>query len=199
MYTINDINNTVLINKSKFITYLYNINNINEINDKLNKLKNDYNDATHICYAYVLPNSEKCSDDGEPSGTAGLPILNIIKKNNLTNTLAVVIRYFGGIKLGAGGLVRAYVNSAKEVIDKSEVFSVENHNIYSLEMDYSLYDPINYFLQKQDGRILDTKFDESIKIDYLSKSLDEESINEISKGKVKTILKGQEEVYIKIK
>ena len=112
MYSIKETTkNTIEIKKSKFITILYRINNVEEVNTILYKVSSKYSDATHVCYAYILNNIEKCSDNGEPSGTAGLPILNVLKKKNLTNILAIVIRYFGGIKLGAGGLVRAYSNS----------------------------------------------------------------------------------------
>ena len=117
MYTIkNNIDNTIIIKKSKFITKLFKINDISEINNIINNLKIEYKDSTHICYAYILNGLEKCIDDGEPSGTAGIPILNVIKKNNLNYILAVVIRYFGGIKLGAGGLVRAYANSVNDTL-----------------------------------------------------------------------------------
>ena len=98
MYSIKkSLENTIMIKKSKFITKLIKINNIEEVNNYLNEIKKEYNDSTHICYAYIVNGKEKCNDDGEPSGTAGRPILNIFKKNNLTNILAIVIRYFGGI------------------------------------------------------------------------------------------------------
>ena len=117
MYSINkNIDNTIIIKKSKFITKLYKINNMDEVNNILNKLKQEYRDSTHICYGYIIDSHEKCFDDGEPSGTAGLPILNILRKNNLNFILAVVIRYFGGIKLGAGGLIRAYSNSISDTL-----------------------------------------------------------------------------------
>ena len=117
MYSINkNIDNTIIIKKSRFITKIYKINSIDEVNNIINILKCEYKDATHICYAYILNGIEKCVDDGEPSGTTGLPILNVLKHNNLNYILAVVIRYFGGIKLGAGGLVRAYSNSITETL-----------------------------------------------------------------------------------
>ena len=117
MYSINkNIDNTIIIKKSRFITKIYKINSIDEVNNIINILKCEYKDATHICYAYILNGIEKCVDDGEPSGTAGLPILNVLKHNDLNYILAVVIRYFGGIKLGAGGLVRAYSNSITETL-----------------------------------------------------------------------------------
>ena len=113
MFSIeNNLDNTIIIKKSKFITKLYKINNINEINNILYNLKKEYKDATHVCYAYILNEIEKCSDDGEPNKTAGLPILNVLKKNQLNYILAVVIRYFGGTLLGSGLLTRTYTKVA---------------------------------------------------------------------------------------
>lgn len=109
------------INKSKFFAYKYDLNSVDEVKDIINSLKKEHKKARHFCYAYVFNKdmiSEKCSDDGEPSGTAGYPILNVIKKKNLTNILVVVVRYFGGIKLGAGGLTRAYTKACAGVLDK---------------------------------------------------------------------------------
>lgn len=110
------------INKSKFVGYAYSVEDVDSANSKLEKIRKMHEKATHVCYAYVIssPHMEKCSDDGEPDGTAGRPILEVIKKNDLSNVLLIVVRYFGGIKLGAGGLVRAYSTSAKNTIDKAE-------------------------------------------------------------------------------
>ena len=105
-----------VIKKSRFIAYYYEVNNIDEIKNILESIKKEHKKAKHLPYAYKIDNLVKKSDDKEPSGTAGLPIYNIIEKNNLNYTLIVVVRYFGGIKLGAGGLLRAYLNSANEVI-----------------------------------------------------------------------------------
>ncbi len=107
---------TLEVKKSKFIAYYYKLDSLEEINAILIELKKEHKKARHLPYAYKIQNQIKKSDDKEPSGTAGMPILNIIEKNNLDNTLIVVVRYFGGIKLGAGGLIRAYGNASKEVI-----------------------------------------------------------------------------------
>ncbi len=104
------------IKKSKFIAYYYNIKDLEEIDLILTKLKKEHKKAKHIPYAYKIDTIVKKSDDKEPSGTAGMPILNIINYNNLDNVLIAIVRYFGGIKLGTGGLLRAYSNTAKEVI-----------------------------------------------------------------------------------
>ena len=109
----------LIINKSKFIAYKFTLNSLEEVKSILTNLKNEHKKATHICYAYIYNRdivSEKCSDDGEPGGTAGYPILNVLKKKNLENIMVAVVRYFGGVKLGAGGLVSAYTKACSEVI-----------------------------------------------------------------------------------
>lgn len=111
----------LIINKSKFIAYFFSLNSLDEVKMNLANLKKEHKKATHICYAYVYNRevvSEKCSDDGEPNKTAGYPILNVLKKKNLVNVMVAVVRYFGGIKLGAGGLVRAYTNACSELLKK---------------------------------------------------------------------------------
>lgn len=110
----------IVINKSRFIAYCFELGSLDQVKTHLEELKKEHKKATHICYAYVYSRdivSEKCSDDGEPSGTAGYPILNVIKKKGLTNTLVAVVRYFGGVKLGAGGLTRAYTKSSASVLN----------------------------------------------------------------------------------
>lgn len=105
----------VEIKKSKFYGYLYNIDRVEDVSSILDALKKEHKKATHICYAYKITSGQefvKFFDDGEPSGTAGKPIFNVIDKKKLNNVLVVVVRYFGGIKLGAGGLTRAYSNTA---------------------------------------------------------------------------------------
>ncbi|HHW69354.1 MAG TPA: YigZ family protein [Tenericutes bacterium] len=112
--------NDIIIKNSRFITKLVKVNNIDDIDKALNDLKEEYRGATHYCYAYIIGNIKRFNDDGEPGGTAGMPILNVLEKNNLNNILCVVIRYFGGIKLGAGGLVRAYTKSVTEALKTCE-------------------------------------------------------------------------------
>ena len=109
-----NVENEIIIKKSKFITKLIYIEDIDEINNIISTLKKEHKKCTHICYAYRINGKEKAVDDGEPSGTAGRPILNVLQKKDVSNVLAIVIRYFGGIKLGAGGLVRAYTGSISE-------------------------------------------------------------------------------------
>ncbi len=111
--------NEIIIKNSRFITLLYKIRSKEEIEQYLQQVKKLYPKATHYCYAYKIgENIKKTSDDGEPGGTAGMPMLNVLDKEDITNILAITIRYFGGIKLGAGGLIRAYSKSVKEALNK---------------------------------------------------------------------------------
>lgn len=107
------------INKSKFYSFIYNVTSVEQVTKILQELRTEYKKATHVCYAYILssPSAEKCSDDGEPGGTAGLPIITMLKRKNRKDCLAVVVRYFGGKKLGAGGLIRAYTHSIAECLN----------------------------------------------------------------------------------
>lgn len=111
--------NLTVIQKSKFFAFSYYVDCEEKAQEILKSLSQKYYDATHICYAYNINSKQKCSDDGEPQGTAGKPILDCIQKKKIDNALVVVVRYFGGIKLGAGGLTRAYSNSASDVLAMS--------------------------------------------------------------------------------
>ena len=115
---------TIVIQKSKFIAYLFPISEKKEIELYIHQIRQKEKDASHVCYAYRFDNLEKCTDDKEPSGTAGMPILNVIKQKDLHNVLCIVVRYFGGVKLGVGGLYRAYTCAIKEAILKSSIVSL---------------------------------------------------------------------------
>ena len=110
---------TLVIKKSEFICTLIPLNDENKINETIGFYKEKYKDATHNCIAYLVGTKERANDDGEPSGTAGLPMLNVLKKQELSNIIAIVTRYFGGIKLGAGGLTRAYSQAVAEALKEA--------------------------------------------------------------------------------
>ena len=170
MYSIkNNISNTIIIKKSKFITYLYKVNNIEEINNILKEIKTKYNDSTHTCYAYIVNGHEKVSDDGEPSGTAGMPILNVLKKNSLTNVLAIVVRYFGGIKLGAGGLLRAYSNSITDALKQTQIIELEYGYLVEITFKHENIKLIDYMLSNKN--IIKKSYEEDITYEfYLNKN-----------------------------
>ena len=137
MFCVNNSENIIIIKKSKFITNIFYINNLNDINIYLNKIKEKYKDATHHCYAYIINNTKRFNDDGEPNGTAGMPILDCLEKNKLNHTLCIVTRYFGGIKLGAGGLVRAYSNSISNALKNSKFFKLKDGYKIKITFEYN--------------------------------------------------------------
>lgn len=142
MLTIkNTTKNEICINKSKFIGILFKVESIEEIENILNNLRVEYKDCNHICYGYILDEIKKANDDGEPSGTAGLPILNVLEGNHLNHVLGVVIRYFGGIKLGTGGLIRAYRKCCNNCVKLSDI--VELIDGYEIELMFN-YDQVKF-------------------------------------------------------
>lgn len=160
MYTIK--NNSIYqyeIKKSKFITLLFKTNNIDEIENIIIDIKKKYPDATHHCYAYKIGNIQKFSDDGEPGGTAGLPIMEIINKKKLDYILCVVVRYFGGIKLGAGGLVRAYSKATNEAIENNIIIELEKGYLIKIESNYDNQKQLDYLFK---DKIVTKDFNEKI-------------------------------------
>ena len=138
---------TLVIKKSEFICTLIPLNDENKINETIGFYKEKYKDATHNCIAYLVGTKERANDDGEPSGTAGLPMLNVLKKQELSNIIAIVTRYFGGIKLGAGGLTRAYSQAVAEALKEANI--VEKHliDVYDVSLDYSFTKKFEHLLK----------------------------------------------------
>ena len=159
LYYINEIyESKIIINKSVFICHLIPVESVNEVNDYLALYRKQYYDATHNCYAYIIGDKQeiqKCSDDGEPQKTAGAPMMDALKKNNYTNILAIVTRYFGGILLGAGGLIRAYSESVSETIKLAKPLIKKELLLCDLPLDYKEYNQLKSFTYIN---ILDTLF-----------------------------------------
>lgn len=160
MKTIKNIENIIIINKSKFITNLIYVESINEIDTYLKEIKNRYKDATHHCYAYIIDNIKRFNDDSEPSGTAGIPILECLEKNDLNHVLCIVTRYFGGIKLGAGGLLRAYTNSVVSALNNTQKLELSNGYLIEIKFDYNESKIVDKLLTNY--KIIDKVFKESI-------------------------------------
>lgn len=133
-----DFRHEIIIEKSRFICTLKKVSSEEEAAEKLKEIKKEFSDANHNCSAYLIGENgefQRSSDDGEPSGTAGIPILEVLRKRHLHNVLAVVTRYFGGVKLGAGGLIRAYGKSVSEAIDAAGIAEKQLFSFYSFEED----------------------------------------------------------------
>lgn len=148
--------------KSKFIANIFYITSEEEAEEKIRQIKRKHNTARHHCYAYrIIRKNEiinKSSDDGEPSGTAGMPMLNILEKNNFINILVVVTRYFGGILLGTGGLVKAYSEATQKVIEKSEIVIEEEGIELEIELNYKDLENFKYYCNKNNINIIDVKY-----------------------------------------
>ena len=167
MYTINrqEYTFTYEVNKSTFISFLKYIENTTEAKQYINLLKEKYPDATHHVSAFIVGSSGQnggTNDEGEPSGTAGAPIFEVLRKNNLTNIICVVIRYFGGIKLGAGGLVRAYSKAASEVVKIAKLEPIIIYTILKLSFSYPYLNQIEKIIK--DFQIIERSFTSNITI-----------------------------------
>ncbi len=152
--------------RSKFISYSFKVETDSEIQKKLNNIKEFHHSAKHHVYAYRLNDkfAERYSDDGEPSGTAGLPIMEVIKGFELKNILIVIVRYFGGILLGTGGLRRMYVSGAKNVIELSGTVKMSKCNQILVECEYKYYNQLNSIIFHFKGRIEKIDYESKIKI-----------------------------------
>ncbi|MDO4225122.1 MAG: YigZ family protein [Bergeyella zoohelcum] len=177
------IENTLLKEKgSKFLGYAYPIHNEQELKFYLDKIYAEHPKATHHCYAYRLGlNGEnyRANDDGEPSGSAGLPIYNQLLSNDLTNILLIVVRYYGGTKLGMGGLVKTYKESAKITLDEAEIITKELECQLKINFEFSLQNQIFTILNKLDAKILDFTAEMNCEILASVKMAQKENISEL--------------------
>ena len=155
--------NEIIIKNSRFICLFMKINST-DISSILDRIKEEYPKATHYCYAYVYNDVQRLSDDGEPGGTAGMPMLNVLLKEELSNVLCVVIRYFGGIKLGAGGLVRAYTKSVTECLKVTDLMDLEEGYKVRLKFNYNDEKQVKYLLKE--ATILNEKYD--LDVEYIA-------------------------------
>lgn len=164
---------TTIIKNSKFICLIYPIESISDVETYLEGAKRIYPNATHYCYAYILNTIRRESDDGEPSGTAGIPMIQVLEKNNLNQVLCIVIRYFGKIKLGANGLIRAYTKCVTACLE-NHIITLSKGLLIELTFPYSAIKNVDYLLQS--SKILKKKFNNSITYQVL---ITEEILNKL--------------------
>lgn len=150
---------TTIIKNSKFICLIYPIESISDVETYLEGAKRIYPNATHYCYAYILNTIRRESDDGEPSGTAGIPMIQVLEKNNLNQVLCIVIRYFGKIKLGANGLIRAYTKCVTACLE-NHIITLSKGLLIELTFPYSAIKNVDYLLQS--SKILKKEFNNLI-------------------------------------
>ena len=177
--------------KSKFIANVFYVETVEEAEEKIKEVKKKYYDARHNCFAYSIFSKDgiinRFSDDGEPSGTAGAPMINILNSRNLSNILVVVTRYFGGILLGTGGLVRAYTGATQEALNKCQEVEKELGLEVQFEVVYADFEKLKYYLKQNDINLVNSEYSENVSV-----------IVEISEEKLDEIEKQKEELNFKI-
>lgn len=158
--------------KSRFIGHVKPVKTQQEATEFINSLKSKYWDATHNVYAYVLRENNICrsSDDGEPSGTAGVPVLDVLLKEQLVDVCVVVTRYFGGTLLGAGGLVRAYSHGSKIAVESGGIITMTPCKIMTVSVNYSFYDRMNNLLADSGANVIESDFSDVVNIKFSIKA-----------------------------
>lgn len=190
-----NIENKIVISKSEFITYLGRCFSDEECRAFIAHVRKMHPQATHVCSAYITNEKmiKRTNDDGEPSKTAGMPMLDALEKNDMEDICACVVRYFGGIKLGAGGLVRAYSNSVSEALKVADKVEVCTMKIYQLIFGYDWIDKLNYFLK--DYYIADKQYEQRVSyLIYLNNDEELDKIIEYTNGKVEVSFVAEKEV-----
>ena len=163
---LNDETAEIVEKKSKFIANLIHVESVEEAEDKIKEIKKKYHDARHNCVAYRVSEGgqivEKSSDDGEPSGTAGKPMMDVLAGSDVTNCLVVVTRYFGGTLLGTGGLVKAYSSASKLALENAQLTDVTAGIVCSIQTDYNSIGKLQYIFASMDIPVLDTLYEENV-------------------------------------
>lgn len=181
------------VKKSQFICALFPTKTKKESKEIIQKLNEQYNDATHNCTAYITSDGEGFDDDGEPGGTAGKPMINVLRKNELHNITAVVTRYFGGIKLGAGGLVRAYSKSVMEAVGEAEIVEIEEYDVYQITFEYSNIKTADAEVRNNQLTTINKDYTDKVSYEIVSKeNRDVEKIFEKYSGKISVEYKNKQ-------
>jgi uncharacterized YigZ family protein len=187
-----------IIEKSRFITYCAHVESEEEARAFVAEIRSRHTLATHVCYAFVadkVGNLQRFSDDGEPQGTAGLPILEVIKNKGLFETAVAVVRYFGGIKLGAGGLVRAYSSSTADALSESKICTVEMCEELAISVEYAEVDSLQKYLASAPCSIISSEYSEKVSLLVRVKKADREGFHEdlfdFMQGRVSVEKKGE--------
>ena len=192
------------IKKSIFITHILPVNSEEEAQQALADLRKKYKDSTHNCYAWRIGTErilEKSGDDGEPQGTAGHPMLHVLQMRKLTNVLAVVTRYFGGIKLGAGGLTRAYSGALSDAVKAAPIVTYTPYARYTVTLPYTAIGGFENYIKDKDIRVLDRAFAGEVRVTFLT--LPEEAkthlkfLTDLTAGKA--VIEEDGEEYVKVR
>ena len=187
MYRIKeDHDEQMEIKKSRFITYLHRTESEADAKAFLTAIRRLHPDATHHCYAFIIGEHneiKRSNDDGEPAGTAGVPMLECLDRNHMQDIIAITVRYFGGIKLGAGGLIRAYSKSVSHALSTAQITKKQWMEKYEIRFSYDLIGRIDYYFREHCLEILDKAYDEEVCYTYLCDHDNSADFQELSNGK----------------
>ena len=164
---------TVIRDRSSFIGILLHATSKESVEQYLKDVRKEYPKAKHYCYAYIIGNDKKCSDDGEPAKTAGRPLMELLEKKEMDEVLLIVVRYFGGTLLGASRLMSTYIEAGVAVISGADIYSIAEKYVYHVEMNYSDFDHLKYFAKKEMLSLENIVYETKINADII---LDEEKI-----------------------
>ncbi len=168
---------TVIRDKSSFIGVLLHVTSVESAKQHLESIRKEYPKAKHYCYAYIINGNKKCSDDGEPSKTAGRPLLELLEKKDMNEVLLIVVRYFGGILLGASRLMSTYLESGVQTIDSADLYEIENKYVYKMKVSYSDYDELQRFCKRESFSLENVSYEDKISVEVLA---DENSGTELA-------------------
>lgn len=178
MQTILERSEAIVIrDRSQFIGVLVHVTSSESIKQYLESIKKEYPKAKHYCYAYILHEKKKCSDDGEPAKTAGRPLLELLKKKHMDEALLIVVRYFGGVLLGAGRLMSTYLETGVQTIQNADLLQIENRYVYSCKMSYKDFEDFKQFARKNDYEIENISYGEDVTLDILLKDDNSEDLS----------------------
>lgn len=195
---LKEASDEVVINKSRFIGYAAPVKTVEEALAFLDRIRTRHRDATHNCYAYIIGQNAgvmRYSDDGEPGGTAGMPIIEVMKARNVVDCAVVVTRYFGGVLLGAGGLVRAYSHTCALALNAAQVCEMHPTETWMFEVAYPLWDKVQHTLKSLPVRLESTEFTTAVAFELSLKSADSESVRaeltRVTDGRIESLLEDE--------
>lgn len=159
---------TLIRDRSSFIGILLHVKDVSEVKNYLQEIKKQYPKAKHYCYAYSIHGQKKCSDDGEPAKTAGRPLMNLLEKKEMDEILLVVVRYFGGVLLGASRLMSTYLETGVQVVESADLVNIAQVYVYRIELSYAQFDELKHLSKVKSFSLENVSYEDTIKVDVLA-------------------------------
>ncbi len=185
---------TLIRDRSSFIGILLHVKDVSEVKEYLSEIKKQYPKAKHYCYAYSIHGQKKCSDDGEPAKTAGRPLMNLLEKKEMDEVLLVVVRYFGGVLLGASRLMSTYLETGVQVVESADLLNIHQVYVYRLELNYSQFDELKHLAKMNSFSLENVQYEDTIIVDVLApEEFGEELVNQFPHAHLEVI--GTKTIY----